>query len=593
MKENWTITRLAEDLDISRATLQNWYRNGSLEIFRKPGITFPLSFEQKTLLLEQIQQSGRLQQRANRKEKKELSGTSPRVRQWIMTSGLDAEQLIFLCMKSFGEKQVENRELRNLWIRELDRFPGNNSGTCPADVLLALQKKSPADPVGELCMSLQNAGQRIRQGRFFTPDVWIDKLFSRQKINPETRFLDPAMGTGRFLCGFIKAGGKPSRLHGVEKDSQSYRIARMNLLLLTGLDPDKMCLFKEDAFLELSGSKWQGVMDLVMTNPPWGTFRTDSEKKRTLPVLWSKDLFTAFLYLAGNTLKDGGICTYLIPQSLLIQDKYKKIRKEMLLKGSLEWVDLQNAPIKGVQSPPMGISWKKKGESPDFEVFTNQNSYQRSIKEVSNGAWDLFMTPEDKELEARLHRKSGRTLKELNPQWILGIVTGDNKNRLAPQSGVPGTGLVMGKDIQEEGIEPCSVYLQAEWHELQQYARKELYRASCKLIYRFIHPYPLAAIDREGRFLLNSCNGLILEEEKDMLLLCHLLNSRLYRNYYQKKYHCMKILRGHLEELPFPALSDREWDQVMPLMKGNKQNFEEWLRHYFNLEEKEDFTIES
>jgi len=593
MEENWTIARIAEELKISYATLRNWYRNGSLDLFRDPEIGFPLNREQKALLCDQIKQSGRLQKRANRKDKTELPGVYGSVKRWTSESGLKPEQQIFLFLKSLGDTGLWAKNQQRLWKIELDQWPDHTEGVCPAEILQIFLKKCPDDPAGALLQHLQSASSRIQQGRFFTPESWVNRLFSRQKIHRDLLFLDPAMGTGRFVSACIERGGNPDKVHGIEKDPLSFRIARMNLLLQTERNPETLPLYLGDAFDVIKERGWTDSMDLVMTNPPWGSPKGANPQEFPLAP-WNKDLYTAFIWLAKQVLKEKGTLTYLIPQSLLNQKKYASLREEILRKGSLQWVDLSYELIPGIQSPPMGLSWKKSEKSFSIQVYRDKISYKRDLRNNKTDSWDLRMTPKDKDLENRLYIRAGRTLKDLDPQWILGIVTGDNRNRLSRTPAKPGTGLIGGKDIKEGKIAPCSLFLTAPWEDIQQCARKELYRHPCKVVYRFIYPYPVASIDRQGRYLLNSCNAVILKETREMELLCHLLNSTLYREYYRKKYHSMKILRSHLEELPFPLLNEKEWKALSPVLKNPyPKGFETWLRRYYQLEEGEGFCDES
>jgi len=103
----------------------------------------------------------------------------------------------------------------------------------------------------------------------------------------------------------------------------------------------------------------------------------------------------------------------------------------------------------------------------------------------------------------------------------------------------------------------------------QQTAPERKYRAPEKLIYRFISKYLVVAYDDRGSLTLNSANILITRMEgypaKAVLAL---FNSTLYQYLFQKKFSSIKVLRGHLEQLPLPLWRRSEIDALVSLADG-------------------------
>jgi hypothetical protein len=76
------------------------------------------------------------------------------------------------------------------------------------------------------------------------------------------------------------------------------------------------------------------------------------------------------------------------------------------------------------------------------------------------------------------------------------------------------------------------------------------------LIYRFIAKYPIVAYDDKQCLCLNSANILIPDLDGiSIKSTAALLNSSLYHYYYSIKFSDIKVLKGNLQELPFPKLT--------------------------------------
>ncbi|MDE6377256.1 MAG: hypothetical protein K2K72_00760, partial [Duncaniella sp.] len=108
-------------------------------------------------------------------------------------------------------------------------------------------------------------------------------------------------------------------------------------------------------------------------------------------------------------------------------------------------------------------------------------------------------------------------------------------------------------------LENTGSYISFEPAAFQQCAREEYYRAPEKLIYRFIAKYPVVAYDDRQCLCLNSANILIPQLDGiSIKSVAALLNSSLYHYYYSTKFSDIKVLKGNLQELPFPLLTHEQ-----------------------------------
>lgn len=82
----------------------------------------------------------------------------------------------------------------------------------------------------------------------------------------------------------------------------------------------------------------------------------------------------------------------------------------------------------------------------------------------------------------------------------------------------------------------------------------ERYETSPKLIYKFISNKLVFSLDEIGVFTLNSANIVIPRIDYSLKVIIALFNSELYQTIFQKKFHSIKVLKSHIQELPLPIL---------------------------------------
>ena len=134
----------------------------------------------------------------------------------------------------------------------------------------------------------------------------------------------------------------------------------------------------------------------------------------------------------------------------------------------------------------------------------------------------------------------------------LGIVTGDNERFCLPEARENCIPVFKGSDIKRSGLKPPSVYIPSDFLLYQQVAPLNLYLSPEKLIYRFISSELVFFCDYEKRFILNSANMVVLNDDFPIshAQLCTMLNSKLMSWLFRKIFDTHKVLRGDLETLP-------------------------------------------
>ena len=133
-----------------------------------------------------------------------------------------------------------------------------------------------------------------------------------------------------------------------------------------------------------------------------------------------------------------------------------------------------------------------------------------------------------------------------------------------------------------------------------------MYRASEKLLYRFICNQLVFAYDDKQTLSLNSCNIVIpkLKNAKTKYVLA-LLNSRVAQFIYKKEFNSVKVLRSHIENIPIPMIDDATQDKIISITdlliqgqtaeKANElyDKLDDMIFNLFNLTDSEKNTIKS
>ena len=126
-----------------------------------------------------------------------------------------------------------------------------------------------------------------------------------------------------------------------------------------------------------------------------------------------------------------------------------------------------------------------------------------------------------------------------------------------------------GKQVAPFKLHNESSYILFAPESFQQCAKEEYFRAPEKLIYRFIAKYPIVAYDDKQCLCLNSANILIPDLDSiSIKSTAALLNSSLYHYYYSIKFSDIKVLKGNLQELPFPKLTKSQDQKLSNLVSS-------------------------
>lgn len=427
------------------------------------------------------------------------------------------------------------------------------------------------DILGFIYQSLITEGEKNITGQYYTCKNVVDYILNGKVISGTETFLDPCCGSGAFLLGV--AADNPSNLYGFDINPTAVMIASANLLIKYSdkkFIPNVYCIdyLDNDLYGKDAMSNVPSKFDNIYTNPPWGS---DKEGLYTnnYPLIKSKERASMVIVESLTRLKDDGTLYFLLPTSLLKIKAHCGIRKHILSNTTIHQIDLYTDRFDGVFTDYFSIKVSPhKAHEQVYTVTSDTITTEIMLSPKDRAAGNIAIDKLNEidnsiieKLESSCHDKLSHS------QWALGIVTGDNKNKVKNEKSDGLEPVYAGKHVGPFKLQDTTSFILFDPDNFQQCAKEEYFRAPEKLLYRFIAKYPIVAYDDKQHLCLNSANILIPELDSiSIKSVAALLNSTLYRYYYSLKFSDIKVLKGNLQELPFPKLSMKQDEDLCSLV---------------------------
>lgn len=398
------------------------------------------------------------------------------------------------------------------------------------------------DLLGLIYQCLRSEGEKNITGAYYTPKKIVSRMAGGFNGAQNSLILDPCCGSGAFLTGFD--GHDPSCLFGVDIDPLAVMIAKFNMILRfkdKNFTPQIFC------FDFLNDSTFIKVLrfDLIITNPPWGAAAGKDG-----------DSFSDFLKKSFRLLTPGGRLKFLLPSAFLNVKSHRGVRELLVDNYRIEKITVYPADFTGVVTSYVSLEASNEPPAKSYLVQKDKKTYPSSVCAVRNSENKIFslLTRQDEQILAKAAALKAFGLDQ--SVWGLGIVTGDNKNKLRDVCEPGAEPIYTGKEIRPYFLTPAKKFLHYDRSQLQQTAKDEIYRAPEKLAYKFISDRPVFAYDDTGALFLNSANILIPNVPgMSVKTVLGFLNSELFQFIYMKSFGDIKILKGNLTLLPFPRIT--------------------------------------
>ena len=450
------------------------------------------------------------------------------------------------------------------------------------------------DLLGLLYQCFLLEGEKNRKGSYYTPLEVARNMTKNLDFSKGQTFFDPCCGSGAFILAL--EGAKPSQIFGCDNDPIAVMIARINLLLKFSdevFEPQIVCYdYLNDSYTTYRSYSSNRTYDYIISNPPWGAVIFD---KKGNPIS-TKESFSFFFEKAFNQLENEGVIRFLLPESILNVKTHKNFRKFLLEGTDIQSITKYPGTFSGVQTKYIDIECschfdRSETECSEVEKSSSNvitvkdfstpfHSARNDDSHVSTKAFYLtknlnFNLLSDSYLEKvqKILAKGKYTLKD--SVWALGVITGDNRNKVKSKQGRGFEPIYTGKDIEAYTLKRPTRFIKYQRYDFQQVAKDEIYRADEKLVYKFISKNLVFAYDNSKSLFLNSANILIPRiPGMSIKTVLAFLNSELFKFLYKSLFGEIKILKGNLMELPFPEISaetDKKLTKLVDeVLKGNQ-----------------------
>lgn len=602
------VNEAAKKLSVSTATIRNWVKLGRIKSVN--GSKNRLFFEEKEVekLLSDII-SGKTNSLTKRRNKKAIKGLNLYA-DYIADDGkniLIGSKLVDKNPTLYSKKNIRilianlalslYLQAKNLPLISLPEFMTQNKSGCMYELIkellsnisfteLDVDWEIPAptfmpyqDFLGFIYISVSSLADRKITGVYYTPNRIVNKLLDSVKTSAQFNngnVIDLCCGTGNFLLSALRFGVTIDRLYGKDIDEISVLIAKLNLCI-NGVDDiqtlnkhikcgDSLHLMNRD----------ERKYDLIIGNPPYGYQFSETELnvlKKDYEIASEKSVesYDLFMELSLSIINNNGLIAYVLPEAILNVKAHQKIRRFIKNATSIRYVNYIGNAFNGVACPCILIVLKKDSKSSIIGCEVEYKSKKFTIRKSRNlteNYWNFSITDEEFDCLVKIDNvKNSFTLKN-QADFALGIVTGDNKKYITNVKSENNEIVLKGSDLHKYYFNNNSNnYIRFVPEHFQQVAPVEKYRAQEKLLYRFICAEPTFSYDANQTLSLNSANILIPHVKNvNIKYILAILNSKTISFYCHKKYNSIKLLRSHIENIPFPMPSKVEQDEIISLV---------------------------
>lgn len=597
-KKLYTLSEACELLSISTATGRNWMKTGRLISVAEKDQK-PLFEEDALLSLKNALANGSISGLKSRRNKTYVGGNTPVPEEPQLCCQLRscAEQLI----QSAGYKDISLfQSLLNNLIDETYFLAWK--AFVPECGTTNYTYRSGEDTLGLLYQALCNIGDRKSSGSYYTP-AWLAKQLIEKHL-PMLRsnhtVLDPSCGTGIFLLQ-LPAELPLQNIYGNDINPVSVALTRINLALKYHIKTqEEVEILQKNISVSDFLTSHTGAYDIILGNPPWGA-RLSAEQKNSYRNVFtcasgsSVEIFDLFIEQSIKHLTHKGTLSFILPEAILTVKTHKPVREFLLHNAAVRSVDYLGEAFEQVHCPSIILTVAKENTRPFFKNVSIGLSdgimFSTQVERIVYAdSFSFFLTDEEYLLLQKILICPNHTTLVDSAVFALGIVTGNNKALLHSTSSPGLEPIIKGTDISKYHINSHSGYIAFCTERFQQTAPEALYRAPEKLFYRFINKQLIFAYDDTGLLSLNSCNILIPKiPELSVKYVMAILNSSVAQFVFEKKFHSVKVLRSHLEQIPIPLADKKTQKEIADLVDrliSHEESTPEYIKTYALLDRK-------
>lgn len=565
-----TLKDIEKELKISPATLNNWLKLG---VIRLQNTNKHLNEEEFQEILLKIKKSGKLTQRTNRTQKQSLTDSSVLNNH---SSKVVLNKIIEITKNKHKPDSIacaiclillENKNLItcNLIKNKINIFCTNQTFQNFINDWYKQDKKNISklyaefksinfpdnalDFAGYIYESIRSVADKSQSGAYFTPS-----RITKEIIIPSDEYvIDPCSGTGSLILNIVRKNHDPQKILLRDIDLTALRIAKVNFVLFFG-SCDKLINTK---IVDITNPETTipDYCNHIITNPPYGLKLNSGQKRKLIksyPEIKSAESFSIALLKGIQNLKPKTKLIYILPESVLYVKQHYNIRKLIFSENHQVKIYFFGQVFKGVMSRIIRLEISYGKQSITLVNDSEAIQLEKDILEKNEFRPPKISNSEELKKIKKILKTPSFNLKN-KCKFGLGIVTGNNNEVLNkyPKDNdfFP---IYTGKELKKFVFHDAKFYFKYNPEILQQCCKYEKYTQK-KICYKFISDTLITAYDDKGRFLLNSINFFIINDNKiPPKALSAFLNSEIVSFIFKALFNSQKVLYHHIEQIPIP-----------------------------------------
>ena len=163
----------------------------------------------------------------------------------------------------------------------------------------------------------------------------VDYMINKLMLSPTDKIFEPCGGDGVFVDAILDKN-EFANIDICELNPASVEVLRSKFLIYKNITV-RQCDTLVDNDLSF-GANFGGMYDKIIANPPYGAWQ-DLEKRAILKKiytgLYAKESYALFLLRSIDLLKEGGILSFIIPDTFLNLHMHKATRRHILTKTKI------------------------------------------------------------------------------------------------------------------------------------------------------------------------------------------------------------------------------------------------------------------
>lgn len=163
----------------------------------------------------------------------------------------------------------------------------------------------------------------------------VDYMVKKLSLKSGDRILEPCGGDGVFIDAILNAD-EYAHIDVCELNENAYNVLQNKFSKHPTVQIRQCDTLLDDELI--FQSNFGGAYEKIIANPPYGAWQDYDKRdklKKLFPDLYAKETYTLFLYRCIELLKEGGILSFIIPDTFLNLHMHKTIRKHILTRTKI------------------------------------------------------------------------------------------------------------------------------------------------------------------------------------------------------------------------------------------------------------------